>query len=350
MNKVRKYLFLGLTLVLLALVSGCGSTADVEFDDYGNASIDYKFYVSEKEHNDMIKKDSFLHTFDDHLINKYTIYDTTEYKNGSLYYVYKYNYTEPLYNGYNYESIARIGKIGTDELTTYGCLIDTRTKFLSTKEYFKFKKDVFADLTITFKKPIVESNGIITNKGYTVTWTRNDMNNCDFLYAYSDDYLKSRIPWIDVKDEDKTFIKRTSEHDIVSFFSIIPFKSIKENGKDILSKGRVIHKDGVYRFIYKWYEGKHKKIDCLNKNGGFRTKIWVDKTRPKIKLTGKKYNGDYKGKVKITVTDNLSGIYDIRVNNRTVKNGTVINVRGDYTVKAIDKFGNENEAYFKIVK
>lgn len=324
-----------LMLVLIMVVTGCGSTADIHFDKYGNAIITYEYYMTEKEYKaNFVDGDLHVYTFDRSEITRNTPY-TKATRGGKTYYVYTFHYKEPVGNGYTFLDVRKQGKVATQELALNGCLIDTSWKSLSRK---KFVKDVFADLTITFKEPIVSSNGVITNKGYTVSWTRDDMNDCDFLYAYSKSYLQSRVPFsfLLFNNEKNLYTAKDTERLII--YSIIPFKHIYDNNVDILPYGKCTYKDGVYWFKYKYGLGKHN-IKAENKVGSVSYNLTVDYTRPKVNI---KMNRK-QTKATITYSDTGSGIKSATVNGRKIKSGYTITKGGKYTILVQDK------AYHKVV-
>lgn len=322
-------------LVLIMLVTGCGSTADIYFDKYGNAIVTYEYYMTEKEYKEnFVDYNLTVYTFDRSEITRNTPY-TKKTRGGQTYYVYTFHYKEPIGNGYTYLNIRKYGKVPTQELAINGCLIDTSWKSLSRK---KFAKDVFADLTITFKEPIVSSNGVISNKGYTVSWTRDDMINCDFLYAYSKSYLQSRVPFSFLLYNKKNlYTAKDTERLII--YSIIPFKHIYDNNVDILPYGKCVYKDGVYWFKYKYGLGKHN-IEAENKVGSVSYKLTVDYTNPKVFVRMNRKQT----KATITYSDTGSGIKSATVNGRRIHSGYTIKDSGKYVLIVQDK------AYHKIVE
>lgn len=332
---MKKYKIISLFLILVLLITGCGSTADIYFDKYGNAIVTYEYYMTEKEYKaNFVDADLTVYTFDRSAITRNTPY-TTSSRGGKTYYVYTFHYKEPIGNGYTFLDVRKQGKVATQEPALNGCLIDTSWKSLSKK---KFATDVFADLTITFKEPIVSSNGVITNEGYTVSWTRDDMNNCDFLYAYSKSYLKSRVPFsfLLFKNVKNLYTAKDTERLII--YSIIPFEHIYDNNVDILQYGKVKYKDGVYWFKYKYGLGKHK-IKAENEVGSVSYNLTVDYTKPKVNI---KYNKK-KEKATITYSDTGSGIKSATVNGRKIKSGYTITKSGKYVISVQDK------AYHKVV-
>ena len=326
---MRKYRIISLLLILVLLITGCGSTADIYFDKYGNAIVTYEYYMTEKEYKaNFVNDDLTVYTFDRSAITKNTPY-TMSSRGGKTYYVYTFHYKEPIGNGYTFLDVRKKGKVATQELALNGCLIDTSWKSLSKK---KFAKDVFADLTITFKEPIVFSNGVVTNEGYTVSWTRDDMNNCDFLYAYSKSYLKSRVPFSFMLFNNVKNLYTAKDTERLIIYSIIPFEHIYDKGKDILPYGETTYKDGVYWFKYKYGLGKHSLI-AENEVGSVAYDLMVDYTSPKVKV---KYNAK-KTKATITYSDTGSGIKSATVNGKKIKSGYTITKGGRYFISVQDK-------------
>lgn len=327
-------------LVLIMLLTGCGSTADIYFDKYGNAIVTYRYYMEDKEYRAAFVDDNLnVYTFDRTAITKNTPYETITQRKGKKYYVYKFMYKEPIGNGYTYKDIKKKGVVATQELSTNGCLIYTKRRFLNTKTY----KNAFADLTITFKQPIIQSNGVISNKGYTVTWTKDDMNNCDFLYAYSESYLKSRVPFsLDMTDNSSTLYTEDDTETLL-IYSIIPFKHLYDNGKDILSNGEVKYKDGVYSFKYKYGLGRHK-IKAVNKVGSVKYNLMVDYTAPVLRVI---INTD-ETRAKIIFSDTGSGIKTATVNGKRIKSGYTIKHSGTYYVYVYDKAYHSVQANFDL--
>lgn len=320
-------------LVLIMVVTGCGSTADIYFDKYGNAIVTYRYYMEDKEYKAAFVNDNLkVYTFDRTAITKDTPYETITQRNGKTYYVYKFMYKEPIGNGYTYLDVDRNGKVGTQELTTIGCLIDTRWKSLSKK---RFTSDVFADLTITFKQPIIQSNGVISNKGYTVTWFRKDMLDCDFLYAYSKSYLNSRVPFsYDLYSTKSNLYTEKDTYNALPIMSIIPFKHIYDKGEDILGKGKVIYKDGVYRFKYNYKLGSYS-IKAVNKVGSVKYKLMVDYTDPKV--SGVYDGGTFQRSVTIRYSDTGSGVKTAILDGQNIKSGTKVKESGKHKLNVYDK-------------
>ena len=95
-------------------------------------------------------------------------------------------------------------------------------------------------------------------------------------------------------------------------------------------------------------EGKYT-IKLTDKVGNTATYIFcIDYTEPIIK--GVKNKKTYKGKVKITVSDELSPIKEVKVNNKKVKysNSLTFSKKGTYVISVKDKAGNEKKVKFYI--
>lgn len=78
----------------------------------------------------------------------------------------------------------------------------------------------------------------------------------------------------------------------------------------------------------------------------------IDKTKPQIELNGYEEGVWTNKDVKIRFTDEHSGIKSVTVNGSAAayENGYTITESGEYTVKCIDKTGNENSAAVKVDK
>ena len=94
-------------LVLIMVVTGCGSTADIHFDKYENAIITYEYYMTEKEYKaNFVDGDLHVYTFDRSEITRNTPYTKTT-RDGKTYYVYTFHYKEPVGNGYTFLDVRK---------------------------------------------------------------------------------------------------------------------------------------------------------------------------------------------------------------------------------------------------
>lgn len=89
------------------------------------------------------------------------------------------------------------------------------------------------------------------------------------------------------------------------------------------------------------------ELEVVTITGTKKVKFTVDRTAPKV--TGVANNKTYKGKVKVSVKDNVSGISKITLNGKKIKSGAKITKKGSYTLKAKDKAGNVKTIRFKIM-
>lgn len=105
--------------------------------------------------------------------------------------------------------------------------------------------------------------------------------------------------------------------------------NIKLNGKTIKNNSKIT-KNGKYTIVVTDKAGNKLSINFK-----------LDKVKPKVSLKKSK------GAVKIKCSDSLSGIKVIKLNNKKIKNGSVVRKRGSYTLKVYDKANNVKTIKFK---
>jgi hypothetical protein len=92
-------------------------------------------------------------------------------------------------------------------------------------------------------------------------------------------------------------------------------------------------------------------VTCAGDTIYFSTPIEVsgiDEEKPVIK--GVKNGKKYKKAVRITFSDNASGIRKATLNGKKIKSGTKVKKKGAYTLKVTDKAGNVSTVKFRLAK
>ncbi len=205
--------------------------------------------------------------------------------------------------------------------------------YASSGEYYS-SLGMLLDIAVTLPAPIVESNGVVSDK--TVTWNLNN------------------VP-IDGK-----LIAATTGNPITSDTEAPRISGVKENklyGRVGLSAEdnvwlKSLTVDGVSRNTYSILvtdHGKHTVVATDGNNNTTTVNFRIDAKPPKIK--GVKDGKTYKKAVTLRFSDD-NGVKRVEVNDKKIKGKKKVKIKkpGSYLVYVYDKCGNYNEKYFRIKK
>lgn len=196
-------------------------------------------------------------------------------------------------------------------------------------------KDIInMEITVTFDSPICKnSGGILSNDNKTITWDINYLMKNEDLYATTTTKTQKAAAVNVAKNK---IYKKPQTLKVKSGTGTVYMDDT------VVTSGKTKAKNGEHTLL------------IMNQNGTKKSfSFTVDTKAPTIK--GIKNNKTYKKNVKLTFSDDVSGIKKVTVNgkkisNKAVKNGYTVKKNGKYTVKATDKAGNVKTMKFTIKK
>lgn len=196
------------------------------------------------------------------------------------------------------------------------------------------KEIIYMEITVTFAEPICKNNGgTLSNDNKTITWDMGDLIKNEDLYATTTASAKKAASVNVAKNK---IYKKVQTIKVKSGTATVYMDDA------IVTSGKTKAKNGQHTLL------------IMNQNGTKKSfSFTVDTKAPTIK--GIKNNKTYKKNVKLTFSDDVSGIKKVTVNgkkisNKAVKNGYTVKKNGKYTVKATDKAGNVKTMKFTIKK
>lgn len=214
------------------------------------------------------------------------------------------------------------------------------------KELEEMFNKSFAEISVTFDKKIVKTNGTLSDDGKTVsfhlgyTYSDADYNFVSMYAETTDD------SW--AVDEEAPTVTGTKAGKLTNKFNLKATDGTKVAGfvynggfwdidRETLGAEFVPEKDGEISIFAIDYLGN--KSEALTYN--------YDGTAPKVK--GVSNGKTYKKAVTIKYSDK-NGIKSATLNGKSFKSGKKVSKKGSYKVKVVDKAGNVTTLSFKIKK
>ncbi len=194
-------------------------------------------------------------------------------------------------------------------------------------------KNIKVQTTITFPFAVIDSNGKLQEDNHTVIWDAQKLQQDQQtrLYAVFDNKNSNSAPAytgaVDGKNYNSGVTLNIDSKDLLNKVTV--------NGEDISSDYLFLSEEGVYKITAADVNGNSSKIS-------FR----IDTTKPSVK--GVADNKAYSGSRTIKYSDKGSGIKNAKLNDKSIKSGTVVSKKGSYTLVVTDKAGNKKTIKFKI--
>ena len=291
-----------LTLVLMTVLgsfAGCGTENHIDVKADGTVKeTSYYYYTDEDIKSGMSKNES-----NGKYVGKKTY-------NGVEYSVYKAKG-----NDTDKELVQRMKPNGF--YYTYVNEVDSQSKALANS----LSPCIF---TVTFPNKVTETNGTISEDGKSVTFDLTKFFNADEMYAYNEDYVKTKQAELIGIDRVYTNKKTLKIHG----FSEI--KGVELNGKDLGVTDTVTFHKGL------------NTVRITNEACTVKRFVRVDTDKPVLNVKDKK---TYKRNKVLKVKDKYSGIKEatvngVALNKKQIKKGYKLTSIGETRIVVTDKAGN----------
>ena len=307
---IMKKRIVAITLALMTVLgsfAGCGAENHIDVKADGTVKeTSYYYYTDEDMKSGIIETES-----NGNYVGKKTY-------NGVEYSVY-----EAKDNDTDKELVQKMKPNGF--YYTYVKEADTQSKALSAS----FTPCIF---TVTFPNKVTESNGTISEDGKSVTFDLAKFFKEDEMYAYNEDYVKTKQAEL-IGIEGVYTNKKTLK---IHGFSEI--KDVELNGKDLGVTDTVTFNNGL------------NTVKITNEACTVKRFVRVDTDKPVLNVKDKK---TYKRNKVLKVKDKYSGIKEaivngVALNKKQIKKGYKLTSIGETRIVVTDKAGNTKTAIIKV--
>ena len=307
---IMKKRIVAITLALMTVLgcfAGCGAENHMDVKADGTVKeTDYYYYTDEDIKNGMSNNEN-----NGKYVGKKTY-------NGVEYSVYQTKDSDT-----NKDLVKRMKPNGF--YYTYVKEADTQSKALSDS----FTPCIF---TVTFPNKVTESNGTISEDGKSVTFDLAKFFKEDEMYAYNEDYVKTKQAEL-IGIEGVYTNKKTLK---IHGFSEI--KDVELNGKDLGVTDTVTFNNGL------------NTVKITNEACTVKRFVRVDTDKPVLNVKDKK---TYKRNKVLKVKDKYSGIKEatvngVALNKKQIKKGYKLSSIGETRIVVTDKAGNTKTVIIKV--
>lgn len=320
---------------MLFLFSGCNRyhSIDTQINANGSGTLVITAGFSEKYYEDMISIGSLTkEEFDEY---KKTVTKVTQ--DGKVYYCEstktKFSNTKKLE-----KTLAENGCIvyasNDTFFVTNGSSTEETIEGSSDLDEDDIKEIIYMEIKVTFSSPICKNEGgKLSNDNKTITWDMDDLMENEDLYATTTTERKKSATVNVAKNK---IYKKTQTLKVKSGTGTVYLDDT------VVTSGKTKAKNGEHTLL------------IMNQNGTKKSfSFTVDTKAPAIK--GAQNNKTYKKNIKLTFSDDVSGVKAVTVNgkkisNKAIKNGYTLKNNGTYTVKVTDKAKNVKTIKFTIQK
>ena len=186
--------------------------------------------------------------------------------------------------------------------------------------------------TVTFPNKVTESNGTISEDGKSVTFDLAQFLKSDEMYAYNEDYVKTKFAEL-VGIEGQYTNKKTLK---IHGFSEI--KDVQLNRKDLGVTDKVTLSNGS------------NSVVITNEAGALKRFVTLDTKKPVLNVKDKK---TYKKNKVLKISDKDSGIKEaivngVALNKNQIKKGYKLSSTGETRIVVTDKAGNTKTVIIKV--
>ena len=186
--------------------------------------------------------------------------------------------------------------------------------------------------TVTFPNKVTESNGTISEDGKSLTFDLAQFLKSDEMYAYNEDYVKTKFAEL-VGIEGQYTNKKTLK---IHGFSEI--KDVQLNRKDLGVTDKVTLSNGS------------NSVVITNEAGALKRFVTLDTKKPVLNVKDKK---TYKKNKVLKISDKDSGIKEaivngVALNKNQIKKGYKLSSTGETRIVVTDKAGNTKTVIIKV--